>query len=299
MADSHHVMVTTILMAVVVVGVAGLYFTLGSSSGPNVLYASGPTISGPGVYQPLSQSFAAVKPFRISAKGLTGLSSQRFGTASINLSATPDLRMPKNVIYCEAELLQDEDIATLYTCGDTADVGGSIVCDVGDVLGGPGDSQSDPTDAASCDGTNTPGIQANGAFVVCNHGAAGELNALVINATIGGVNSSNITFDNYLFNAIDNDANSGCISDCNECPNADTPGCFKDPLSVLYPNNVTECLYFDTSGQCVCECFSIHVTDEDDIHQLKNGETLEFIVKKTIVSTAFTSNADCAPEIVE
>jgi hypothetical protein len=299
MVESHHVMVTAILMAVVVVGISGLYFTMGTGEGPSIVYlSSGPTYSGAsqGLYKPLSQSFAQPRAFSVLGQGLTGLSVQRFGTASINTTAQPDLRMPKNSILCTAEIFQDNDTATFYTCGDQNASGGSIECDVG-AFGGPGSSVTNQTNATNCVGTNADptgaSILANGAFVVCNHGATGALNALAINISIAGANSSNITLDNYIFNATDNDANKGCVGACNNCPAADTTGCFKDPKGVLYSNNITECDFFDTSGQCLCECTSIHVTDDDDVHLLKNGDTLEFIVKKTIVSTSLNASSEC------
>ena len=131
------------------------------------------------------------------------------------------------------------------------------------------------------------------AFLVCNHGSNGALNAQVMNITIGGINSSNITLDNIIYNSSDNDAGKGCTSNCSNCPAPDTVGCFKDPKGILYPTNVTECDFFDTSGQCLCECFSIHITDPDDVHQLKSGKSLEFVVKKTILTTSLNSSADC------
>lgn len=302
MADSHHIMITAILAAVVVVGISGLYFSMNSNEGPSIVYlSSGPTSSGSGsnsFYRPISQSFAKAVPFAIKAHGITGLSSQQFGTATVNLTAQPDLRMPKNTILCTAQLFQDNDTAVLYTCGDVTSVGGSISCDPGGnatTLGGPGSSSSAATNATTCDGTNDlSAIQANGAFLVCNHGATGELNAMVLNISIGNNSNTTIYLDNYIFNATDNDPGLGCVDDCNDCPAADISTCLKDtnPLSVI-PTNVTECEFFDTSGQCVCECFSIHIEDEDDVHLLKNGDTLEFVIKKTIISTTLNSSSEC------
>ena len=293
MVDSHHVMITAILLAVTVVGITGLYFTLTSSSGPNVVYlGGGPSYSGGSQALPLSRSFAVPRPFSVYARGLTGLSTMQQGTATINTSQIFDLRMPKNLILCSAEIFQDFDMAWLYTCGDANNTGGTIDCDPGP-FGGVNGSLITPTTNLTCNATLTNITTANGAFVVCNAGSVGALDAKVINITIGGINASNITLDNIIYNSTSNDPGKGCVGLCNMCPFPDTDGCFKDPKGILFPTNVTECKFFDTSGQCLCECFSIHITDPDDVHKLKSGETLEFVVKKTIVTTTLNSSADC------
>jgi len=281
MADSHHIMITAILAAVVVVGISGLYFSMNSSEGPSIVYlSSGPTYSGasPGLYKPISQSFAKAVPFKIRGQGITGLEVEQFGTAVITSNLTPDLRMPKNMILCEATLEQGEDMAWLYTCGDVNSTGGTLICDTG-APGGTGSSVDFPTNASTCNATITsPDLGSNGAFVVCNAGYGGSLTAYMAGVQINDINNTNVSIDHYIFNSLQNDPGAGCIGSCNNCPAADTlPLC-----GTTLGQNVTECDYFNTSGQCLCECFSIHIEDEDDVHLLKSGGTLEFLVKKVI-----------------
>ncbi len=283
MADSHNTTIAGILLAVVVVGVAGLYFSINAPTS-TIIYTS--SQGGPS-----QLSLADIsQPFTIKGygqAGVTGLASMRSGTAQINLTSTLDLRMTKNAILCTAQIFQDNDTATLYTCGDRSNVNGTLICDDGG-FGGTGNSISNPTTNVTCSTT-----QNNGAFVICNYGANATLTATVTNITIGGGNSTTgIHLDNIIYNA--SDTGVACNGLCNNCPFPDTTNCNKDtdPATGSIPQQITECEHFRTSGVCLCECFSIHITDPDTAHLLKNGDTLEFQIKKTVSQPA-TSEPSC------
>ncbi len=298
--DSHTAGIYGVLLAVVAVGVVGLYFTTMMAGEPSVIYVGGantpPTVTA--YMPPFYAKIAEIsKPFTVKGQGITGLSPYRTGTASINTSQTLDLRMPKYTILCNATLDQDNDTAELYTCGDNVSIGGRIDCD----YDGNGDSGTNPTNSTTCAGspTTVSGPGTYGAFIVCNHGSTGQLNATLLNLTLGNVTNYNIYLDNILYNSIANDPTpggyyKGCNGTCNKCGAPNTPTCFKDMnTSGTYSNSVLECDFFDTSGQCICECFSIHITNEDDIHQLKNGESLEFVIMKKIEFTSLNASTDC------
>ncbi|MBW2969820.1 hypothetical protein KY319_01725 [Candidatus Woesearchaeota archaeon] len=295
--DSHTAGIYGVLIAVVVVGVVGLYFTTMMANETEVVYVG----AGYAPQQitawtpPFYSKIASIsKPFIVKGRGVTGLSAFRQGTASINTSKIFDLRMPKNIILCNATLFQDNDSAILYTCGDNVSFGGAIQCDDGS-LGGTGNSITNPTTNNTCNST-----QNNGAFLVCNHGSVGQLNATVLNITVANVTNYNIWLDNILYNGLDNDPSSGgylkgCNGTCNNCnkTQADAGACDKSLNASVAPASVLECDFFDTSGQCVCECFSIHIDNLDDVHLLKSGETLEFVVKKTIETTSLNVSTQC------
>ena len=291
MADSHDVGVYGVLLAVIVVGAAGLYFTV-SDSGQSIIYVgagNAPQITAftPPYYNDLQD---VAKPFAIVGKGVTGLSTYYEGTATISLAQTFDLRMPKNTITCEADLFQDEDAAELYTCGDDVSVGGAIICDDGGA-GGTGDSITNPTNGTTCSSS-----QNNGAFVVANHGSVGQLTAELLNITVDGVTAEDIVLGNTLYNCSDNDADTGCVGLCNNCNLVDAQAgdCDLDLNESTATSNVTtECQFLTTSGNCVCECFIINIDNVDTIHSLKSGNELEFIVKKTIETTTITDPSGC------
>lgn len=274
MTEGHNVAVYGVLLAVVLVGAVGFYFTANEQSGaPQIIYVGGG-----------SQVSAPSTPFKVFAHGITGRDIEQFGTATVTLSTTLDLRCDKCTITCTGSITQGADAVDFYTCGDSPNIGGTLVCDVG-VPGGPGDSGSDPTTSLTCEST-----QANGAFVLANHGANAQLQATMVSSTVGGSAAlgENVLYDNTLYNCQSAIlAGNGCDpadADCNNCPAPDTLGCDKDTdPATLTPDTITECENFLTSGGCVCECFSIHIDDLDTIHQLKSGATLEFVVKKTLV----------------
>jgi hypothetical protein len=290
--DSHTVGIYGVLLAVVLVGVVGLYFTSMASNDTSVVYVGGgyqaPSVTAwtPPFYSKLA---SITKPFMIKGRGITGLSQARQGTATISSGTTWDLRMPKNTIVCTAQLYQDNDTVALYTCGDNVSIGGSLVCDDN----GTASSNNTPTTAATCNGTAAKAGSANynfGAFVVCNMGQEGALNATLLNLTVGNATSSDTYLDNILYNAVDNDANKGCIGVCNNCnkTQADAGACDTYSGQGVLP----ECDYFDTSGQCLCECFSIH-PNEDDIHRLKNGSAMEFVMRKSMSTTTINGSSQC------
>jgi len=201
-----------------------------------------------------------------------------FDFGDVGPSSTVDLLMPKNTINCEAEIYQDFDDVTFYTCGDTPSINGNIVCDAG-APGGNGSSSTNPTNASTCDLN-----QSNGAFYLINNGTNATLNAMVLNFTIGDMDFSNISLDNYIFDSITSPGCNG--TSCNNCPGPDTMGCFKDiDNSTATPNNVTECDNFVTDGE-LCECFSIHIDNEDAVHKLKNAANISFVIKKTLETPA-------------
>lgn len=293
--DSHTVGIYGVLLAVVMVGVVGLYFTSMASNETSVVYVGGgyeaPSVTAwtPPFYSKLA---SITKPFMVKGKGVTGLSQYRTGTAQINGTNVFDLRMPKYTIYCNATIWQDNDTATLYTCGDATSIGGGITCD--------GFSDTTPTTSATCNATPTytSGAGTYGSFVVCNHGSVGSLNATLLNITLANVTNYNLYLDDVIYNSINNDVyngsqNKGCGGACNVCPNGSVTNCWKSLNATLGNQTVQECKYFETSGQCLCECFSIHIDDEDDVHQLKNGAALEFVIKKEILTTGLTSPAGC------
>jgi hypothetical protein len=188
-----------------------------------------------------------------------------------------DLLMPKNKVNCEATVFQDNDSVVFYTCGDVASSGGMIECDVN----GTNSSITYPTNATTCD----IGAPNNGAFLLINNGTSNaSLYATVINITIGNVTALNVTLDNYLFDAVSSPGCNG--TSCNNCPAADTVGCFKDINNATSdPQTIQECDNF-LSGGAVCECFSIHIDDTDLIHEIKNGAPIEFSIKKTLDNNA-------------
>jgi len=283
MVDSHNTLVAGILLAVVAVGIAGLYFTMSTPPGTVVVtqYAQSP--------QSALRSFDFTKPFRIIGRGqVTGLESMQFGTATINTTPTFDLRMPKNTIVCDADLLQGEDELHLYTCGDKNSTGAVLTCDQGGI-----------TNISTCSAS-----QNDGAFLVSNNGQVGRLIATLTNVSIGGVqNQTQVLFDNIVYNCNSNNpiTQNACNgTNCNNCPAPDTSGCFKalpgHPFGGSITQNVTECDRFDTSGGCICECFSIHITNATIVHDLKNiGGALEFVVKKTIAPLVSPTNATFCP----
>ncbi len=287
--DSHTAGIYGVLLAVVAVGVVGLYFTTMMAGEPSVIYVGGantpPTVTA--YMPPFYAKIAEIsKPFTVRGYGITGMDTMKQGTGTINGSYMPDLRMPKNWIHCSAEILQGNDSATFYTCNDNASVGGTITCDNGGT-----------TNYTTCSSTQT-----DGAFLVCNHGQAMSLNATLTNLTLGNVTNYNIWLDDILYNAIDNDVVNGnitgCIDACNLCnkTSADAGNCDKSMNSTLGSNEtIGECKFFDTSGQCVCECFSIHIDNEDDVHQLKNGAQLVFEIRKSVEESRplYNSSADC------
>ena len=298
--DSHTVGIYGVLLAVVLVGVVGLYFTSMAGNETSVVYVGGgyqaPQVTAwtPPFYSKLAE---ISKPFMIRAKGITGLEFYRQGTATITCSNQSDLRMPKRLIVCNASLAQEWNSTILYTCGDNVSMGGLITCDIN---GSGANSQSYPTTASTCNATAAAlNLQGGfGAFVVCNHGKVGQLNATLVNLTVGNItNYDDIHLDNILYNAVDNDPGKGCVGLCNNCnkTEADAGNCDKYLNTSLGNQSKLECDYFDTSGQCVCECFSIHIDDEDDLHALRNGETLEFVVEKRILDppAGFVNNSNC------
>ncbi|VVB80857.1 Periplasmic copper-binding protein (NosD) [uncultured archaeon] len=188
-----------------------------------------------------------------------------------------NINMPKNTVNCTVTLDQNVSSVTLYTCGDVASIGGTIVCDTNS---SGNSSATNPTNASSCD-ISTPDF---GSFLVTNNGTDAMLNATVVNLTIDNVNTSLVYLDNYIFDAV---SAPGCNNtNCNNCPAADTAGCYKDiNSSSPYPDNVLECDRF-TGGGGLCECFSIHIDDEDTLHLLRNGSSLSFSLTKSVVSPA-------------
>lgn len=280
MADGHNTMIAGILLAVVAVGIAGLYFTMSASPEATVIYTSYGGGAGGGAPS-VSRPYSFTRPFTVLGRGLTGLSSMRSGTGVLNLTGSIDLRMPKNTIICTGQIFQDSTEAHLYTCGDANNTGGSIDCDAL-APGGTGSSLSDPTNSTTCSST-----QNNGAFLIQNHGVNATLLANLTNVTLSGIVNNNITFDNTLYNCVDKP---GCAPNCNLCPAPNTTGCFKELPGGLTgaPQNITECRHFLSSTPCACECFSIHITQEEELHRLRAGDILEFVVKKTFITPAAT-----------
>lgn len=280
--DSHTAGIYGVLLAVVAVGVVGLYFTTMMAGEPSVIYVGGGntpqqvTAYMPPFYAKIAE---IAKPFTVKGHGITGMDTMKQGTGTVNGSFQPDLRMPKNWIYCTAGIYQGNDTAVLYTCKDNASIGGYINCDNQQV-----------TNSTTCNGTNNQ--QADGAFIVCNHGQGMSLNATLTNLTLGNVTNSNVYLDDILYNSIDNDPGKGCIDKCNLCnkTSADAGNCDKSVGTTI-----GECKFFDTSGQCLCECFSIHVETLDEIHMLKNGEQLVFEIRKQVTESRplYNSSADC------
>jgi len=282
--DSHTVGIYGVLLAVVLVGVVGLYFTsMASNETTSVVYVGGgyqaPQITAwtPPFFTKLAE---VTKPFKIFGRGVTGLDFQQTGTGTIGSNRVFDLRMVKNSIACEATLLQNVSTITLYTCNNYASIGGNITCDGGNL--------EDVTNETTCDEEYAPG-----AFYICNMGAEGALNATLNSIQLDGVDTGNFTLYDYLYNSIANDAGKGCFDngtyDCNRC-NADEADCEKtDPVGTP----IRECEFFDTSGQCLCECFGIFTDDEDTLHLLRNGSTLTFEITKTMWDNGFNGSADC------
>ena len=110
------------------------------------------------------------------------------------------------------------------------------------------------------------------------------MNATLVNLTINGINNSNIYLDNYIFDAV---SAPGCNNtNCNNCPAADTDGCYKDlDTGSGTPDTVQECDSFTTGGT-LCQCISIHITDPAAVHQLRQGKTLQFSIEKLIAEPA-------------
>ncbi|MCX6708029.1 MAG: hypothetical protein NTW67_00050 [Candidatus Woesearchaeota archaeon] len=280
--DSHTVGIYGVLLAVVLVGVVGLYFTsMASNETTSVVYVGGgynaPQITAwtPPFFTKLAE---ITKPFKVFGKGITGLDFQQTGTGTITNQRVFDLRMYKNSIACEAVLLQNVSDITLYTCNNYPSIGGNITCDGGDL--------NNVTNASTCSDEMN-----KGAFGICNMGAEGALNATLNSIQLDGVDTGNFTLYDYLYNDLDNDAGKGCFSnasrECNECNDG-----YEDcPKTVGTP--IEECDFFDTSGQCLCECFGIHTDDDDTLHLLRNGSTLTFEITKTMWNNGYNSSADC------
>ncbi len=191
--------------------------------------------------------------------------------------AVLDLVMSKDTINCNAGAFQDLDSVVFYTCGDKASVNGFIDCD----NDGTASSSTLPTNATTCD----VGAPNYGAFFLTNNGTVNAtLNATLTNFTIGGVNATNASIDNYIFSAVSSPGCSG--SSCNNCPAADTVGCFKDlDPSSSTPDSVQECDNF-VANSSLCQCFSIHITDPSLVHFLRAGQQISFTVKKSLVEPA-------------
>ncbi|VVB81788.1 Uncharacterised protein [uncultured archaeon] len=273
--DSHTVGIYGVLLAVVLVGVVGLYFTSMAGNETSVVYVGGgysaPQITAwtPPFFSKLAE---VTKPFRIIGRGITGMDTSQTGTGTITNQRVFDLRMMKSTIVCNATLEQNVSDIVLFTCNQTGE-GAGITCDEGAV-----------TDAASCASTGAN----DGAFVIYNYGAEGALNATLNNMTLDGVTNTSIRIFDQLFNCTDNDAGKGCQPDCNNCKNTDE--CEK----TIAGGPITECKWFDTSGQCLCECFEILVNNEDVLHQLRNGSTIAFEITKTMYNNSYSSSADCS-----
>ena len=296
MVESHHMMVTTILLAVVIVGVTGLYFTMSQpDDNVSVVYVGNmPTVSSPGIYRPVSQSFAVPESFRIRA---TGWHSTLNGTALINTTGniTFDIRMPKNSISCEAAIYQGNDSAVLPTCGDydyAGDCtggeiycGGWITCDDN----ADGGSESLPTNASNCADDNN-----KGSFYVCNHGAWASLGKNISTVLIGGVEANgwsdgSTAILTSLYESVNNSV-PALNGTCNRC----VPEYWQDCTFYSGSEQGTVGQYFATSGQCVCQCFYITLDNVDDIHLLKSGDALTFAVQDYVFrDDAFNSTADC------
>ena len=192
----------------------------------------------------------------------------------LQTSHTIQLLMTKSTIDCTVSIFQDADNVTLYTCGDVSSVGGAISCDAN----ASGSSSSTPTTNLTCSASH-----AFGAFYLKNNGTNATLNATLLNLTMSGKPNFNLSLDNYI---IDDVGTPGCAgASCNNCPAADTLGCFKDtdPGSAT-PSSVLECDNF-VSGGAVCQCFSIHATG-DAIHRMRAGENLQFVVLKSLITPA-------------
>lgn len=209
----------------------------------------------------------------------TNSKMQSFTVTADQFTVDPDalmLLMPKDTINCTATVFQDFDSVTLYTCGDNASIGGSIECD----SNGTASSATLPTNATTCD-VNASNF---GAFLLINNGSNATLNATLVNVTVGGVMDFNISIDNYIFDAVSTPGCNG--TGCNNCPAADTPGCFKDiDNTSATPDSVLECDNF-VAGGALCECFSIHISNPDTVHAMKNGKQIQFKVKKAVASPA-------------
>ena len=274
--DSHTVGIYGVLLAVVLVGVVGLYFTsMTSNETTSVVYVGGgynaPQITAwtPPFFTKLAE---VTKTFKVFGKGITGMDATQTGTGTIINQRVFDLRMEKSTILCEAILDQNVSEITLYTCNQSG-IGADIDCDEGSV-----------TNSTTCNGTL--GNDNDGAFVIYNYGAEGAMNATLNNVTVDGVQNDSFVIYDQLFNCTDNDAGKGCNPVCNLC--SDNNDCAK-----TIGDTITECQWFDTSGQCLCECFALYTADEDLLHQLRNGSTVAFELTKTMWDNGFNSSADC------
>jgi hypothetical protein len=190
------------------------------------------------------------------------------------------IEMPKSTMTCAVTLYPNYDSAVLYTCGDVPSEGGTIACDTNS---SGNSSASDPTNASTCD-INAANF---GAFLLTNNGTDALLNATVLNITVNNITNYELVLDNYIFDAVSAPGCNGTL--CNNCPAANTTGCYKDINATSSdPDSVIECDRFNSGGG-LCECFSIHIDDDDIMHQLRNAGYIEFVISKAVAEPVLSN----------
>lgn len=276
MTEGSNAAVYGILLAVVMVGVAGLYFTMSASSQPNVVYVSG------GGGSPSLQE--ASRPFSIIAKGITsskvtGLDFQQFGKVEVDFEELIDFRGGGTVV-CTAQFVQGANPPLkCNTCNVGGDIGCTIVC--GDGTSVAALKLAGTLSAANC--LTSGGIPFYNAGVPCKVTKELLPGSVLLNAV---PITTGYYFDDFAYN-FDIPAE-GCPGDCLECQTLQDPDCLEDldPATLAIPTGVTMCQTMSTSTAGICECESIDIIDPDLQHELNAGGIFEFTKKATCSTPA-------------